>query len=78
MLFGGTIAAFPWVLHWLLTAPPSHAQIGKCVTAINGQTTWCGYLEGLKLLAMIFGLGAVGGLVFWICVAWRGAGEGPK
>jgi hypothetical protein len=55
----------------MLLPGASHAEVGNCVTTVNGRTTWCGYIEGFKLLAEIFAFGAFGGLMFWFCVVWR-------
>lgn len=72
MIVGGVVASVPWLvlLAWS-SGSATHAEIGRCVAVIDGATTWCGYLENLKFLAMIFGLGALGGITFWLCVAWR-------
>jgi hypothetical protein len=72
-LAGGLIAAAPWSVLMLLLPKPSDAWIGSCHTVIDGQTTWCGYLEGIKFIGLVFGLGAIGGIAFWICAIWRDA-----
>jgi hypothetical protein len=71
VLAGGLIAAAPWPVVELLVSNPDQAWVGECQTVLDGKTTWCGYLEGMKFLALVFGLGAIGGLAFWICVIWR-------
>ncbi len=80
VLVGGLIAATPWLAMMAVMKNPTSAAIGTCQTVLDGQTTWCGYLVGLKFLSLIFGFGAVGGLTFWIAVVWndpRMAGKGP-
>lgn len=79
MTAGGVVASVPWVvlLAWS-SGSATYAEIGRCVAVIDRVTTWCGYLEYLKFLAMIFGLGALGGFTFWLCVAWRDARYGQK
>jgi hypothetical protein len=72
-LAGGLIAAAPWSVLMPLLPNPSDAWIGSCHTVIDGHTTWCGYLEGMKFVALVFGLGIIGGLAFWICAIWRDA-----
>jgi len=72
-LAGGVIAAAPWAVLLLLLPHPTDAWVGRCHTVINGHTTWCGYLEGMKFIALVFGLGVIGGIVFWICAVWRDA-----
>jgi len=73
LLAGGLIAAAPWPSLMLLLPNPEEAWIGSCRTVVDGKTTWCGYLEGMKFIAFVFGLGAIGGVAFWICVVWRDA-----
>jgi hypothetical protein len=69
---GGLIAVLPWLVLVMWSAQvASYAEVDSCVSVIDGVRTWCGYLEVMKFLAMIFGLGAVGGLTFWLCVVWR-------
>jgi hypothetical protein len=72
-LAGGLIAAAPWPALMLLSSNPDDAWIGSCHTVIDGRTTWCGYLEGMKFVALVFCLGATGGITFWICAVWRDA-----
>ena len=67
----GLIAAAPWPVLLLLLPKPRDAWIGSCHTVVEGTTTLCGYLEGLKFIALVFGLGAIGGAAFWLCVVWR-------
>ena len=71
---GGSIAAAPWSVSSPLVWPTSseYERIGDCVTIIDGVRTWCGYLAEIKPLAIIFAFGVLGGLTFWLCVAWRG------
>jgi hypothetical protein len=71
VFFGGLIAAMPWLAIMGVMKNPTSAAIGTCQTVLDGQTTWCGYLVGLKFLSLIFGFGAVGGLTFWIAVVWK-------
>jgi hypothetical protein len=66
---GGVVAIVPWVIILMLSVG-DHAEVGDCVAVVNGRTTWCGYLDNLKFLGMIFGLGVFGGIVFWSCVVW--------
>jgi hypothetical protein len=72
-LAGGLIAAAPWSMLMPLLPNPSDAWIESCHTVIAGHTTWCGYLEGMKFVALVFGLGVIGGLAFWVCAIWRDA-----
>ncbi|HTO80976.1 MAG TPA: hypothetical protein VMQ73_02025 [Methylomirabilota bacterium] len=72
-LCGGIIAAVPWLVVGLLLPNPSYADIDGCRTVVAGHTTWCGYWEDLKFIAFVFGLGTIGGVVFWICAVWRDA-----
>ena len=72
MLAGGIIAALPWIVLALLPAPAaSHAEVGQCVSVIDGRHTWCGLWESAKFAGIVFAFGALGGFVFWLCVAWR-------
>ena len=75
MLAGGFVAVVPWVILSLLS-PADYASLGDCVSVINGRTTWCGHVRNFELYALLFALGAVGGLVFWICAVWKGFGLG--
>ena len=61
----------PWLVFILLAEGPTEATIGYCQTVLDGQRTWCGYLEVVKFLSFVFGLGAVGGFTFWIAVVWK-------
>ena len=70
---GGVIAVAPWAALLPLLANPSDAWIGRCHTVVNGHTTLCGYVEDMKFMAMVFGLGMIGGIVFWVCAIWRDA-----
>ncbi len=70
-LAGGLIAGAPWPALMLLSSNPDDAWIGSCHTVIDGWTTWCGYLEGMKFVALVFCLGAIGGIAFWVCAIWR-------
>jgi hypothetical protein len=72
-LVGGLIAAAPWPVLMLLSPNPHDAWIGSCQTVMDGRTTWCGYLEGMKFVALVFCLGVIGGITFWICAIWRDA-----
>jgi hypothetical protein len=72
MLVGGVIAALPWLMLFLLPQSGSvRSEINDCVTRIDGYVTWCGMVDAFKLAAEIFSYGALGGLVFWLCVVWR-------
>ena len=79
-LAGGTIAILPWLwaMYWPGLRAGVSSQVGNCVSEINGATTWCGHLENAKYLALIFAAGAVGGLAFWLCAAWRDPNLAPK
>jgi hypothetical protein len=70
VLVGGLIAIIPWVLLFIIGGP-EQGQVGNCVTTINGQMTWCGFVGALEVLAEIFAFGAFGGLVFWFCAVWH-------
>ena len=74
MLAGGIIAALPWVALALLPPAASYAEVGPCVSVIDGKRTWCELVESAKFAAIVFALGALGGVVFWLCAAWRGPG----
>lgn len=67
---GGIIAVAPWAAMLPMLSNPSDGWIGSCHTVIGGQATLCGYLEGVKFMALVFGLGTIGGIVFWICAIW--------
>ena len=73
MAAGGLVAIVPW----LIIAPPfakgpaRYAAVGDCVTVIDGVRTWCGLFLDLRLLAFVFALGALGGLMFWHAAVWR-------
>lgn len=69
MLAGGVVAMTPWLLLFFLSRP-DYGEVGDCVTEINGQMTWCGFVGTLRFLAEIFAYGAFGGLVFWVCAVW--------
>ena len=58
VLVGGLVAATPWLVLMLLNENAA-------------QATWRGFLEHLKFLFFVFGLGAVGGLTFWIAVVCK-------
>jgi len=73
LFVGGLIAAAPWSVLLLLLPNPQDAWIGGCHTVVDAKTTLCGYAEGLKFIGLVFGLGAIGGAAFWICVVWRDA-----
>ena len=78
MLAGGIVAALPWVALALLPPAASYAEIGQCVSVMDGKHTWCGLWESARFASMVFALGALGGLVFWLCAIWRGPGAGSK
>jgi hypothetical protein len=72
-LAGGLIAAAPWAA-WLPLLPnPSDAWDSRCHRVIDGHTTLCGYVEDMQFIALVFGLGVIGGIAFWICAIWRDA-----
>lgn len=48
------------------------ASVDGVATIIDGVPTLAGWLGYLKLLGMFGGLGAVGGLVFWLTLRWSG------
>ena len=80
-IVGGLVAALPWLalgLLRLVSSNPDPAWVGNCQTVLDGERTWCGYLEILKGTAQVtalgFGLGLIGGLTFWFCVYWRSSG----
>jgi hypothetical protein len=77
MLAGGIIAALPWVALALLPPAASYAEVGQCVSVIDGKHTWCGFWESAKFASIVFALGALGGLVFWLCAVWRGLEPKP-
>lgn len=63
---GGLVAIAPFVV---LTIFPSaiEASSNDCVSVKAGHTTLCGTVESVKMMLLIFPLGALGGLVFWLC-----------
>ena len=69
-LTGGVVASLPWLGLGLL-GNPDQASIGAHVTVRDGRTTFWGYVELAKLLAMTFALGAVGGAVFRVLAVGR-------
>jgi hypothetical protein len=79
-LVGGAIAILPWlwIMYWPGLRAGVSSQAGNCVSEIDGVTTWCGHLENVKYLALIFAAGAVGGLAFWLCAVWRDPNLDPK
>jgi hypothetical protein len=78
LLVAGLIAAVPWSALLLMLPNPQDAWTGACHTVVDGRTTWCGYLEGMKFIGLVFGLGAIAGAVFWTCVVWRDARLGSN
>jgi hypothetical protein len=76
MLAGGIIAAAPWAAYLLYVEGPTNGSIGTlfsdCQNVIDHKTTWCGLNSTLEFFAMLFELGAAGGLIFWLCLVWRG------
>jgi hypothetical protein len=70
VLASGIIAAAPWALLSFFSQA-DQATVGNCVAVVDGKTTWCGFLHTLLWLGQIFAYGAFGGLVFWICAAWK-------
>lgn len=71
VLAGGFVAAAPWALATLFVSQPDSASIGSNVTVANGQRTLWGWIEAAKFLGMVFALGAVGGLAFWLVGIFR-------
>jgi hypothetical protein len=68
MLTGGVVAAAPWVLLFLIEKVPQNASADVQVTYVNVRITWARLLSNVELVGMIFGLGIIGGIVFWLCV----------
>jgi hypothetical protein len=61
------------VLTWpLRPSSRTTASVGGVPTIIDGVPTFAGWLGYLELLAMLGGLGAVGGLVIWLTLRWSG------
>lgn len=65
-LAGGVIAAAPWLLLVLFAPQPEQARIGAHVTVLDGSVTLWGWIERAAMIGQIFGLGAIGGVVFWM------------
>jgi hypothetical protein len=79
-LAGGVIACLPWLwaMYWPGLRAGVSSQVGTCVSEIDGVTTWCGHMQNLTMLSLIFLAGAAGGAAFWISVVWRDRNlEGP-
>jgi hypothetical protein len=72
-LVGGVIACIPWLwaMYWPGLRAGVSSQVGTCVSEIDGVTTWCGHMQNLKMLSLIFLGGVAGGAAFWLCVVWR-------
>lgn len=69
------IGAIPVGLFAWPISPSSRttASVDGVATVIDGIPTLAGWLSYFKLLGMFGGLGAVGGLVFWLTLRWSGA-----
>ena len=46
---GGVISIIPWLIIFMMPGA-DYAEVGNCVTVVNGRTTLCGYFENLKFL----------------------------
>jgi len=68
VLSGAAVSALPWFILGLL-ATPNEASVGHVVTVHNHMRTLAGWTEFLQLIGGVAILGAIGGLVFWLCVA---------
>jgi hypothetical protein len=65
-LAGGAVAAMPWLLLVLLAPRPDQAQIGSHITVLDGRPTLWGWIESVAMVGQVFGLGAIGGVAFWL------------
>jgi hypothetical protein len=65
----GIIAAAPAVLllHRQIAVIASN---GTCQASFGVNEPYCGLLDGAQLVAIVFGLGCIGGFAFWLIVAW--------
>lgn len=66
-LAGAAVSAAPWLVLTLL-ARPDEAWMGGRVTVHHGFYTLAGWIEVIRFLALIAGLGAASALVFWCVV----------
>lgn len=74
-LAGGAVAAAPWLLLMLFAPQPDQAQIGSHITVLDGRMTWWGWIESAAMIGQVFGLGAMGGVVFWLVAIAFGRGK---
>ena len=70
-LVGGCVAALPWfaLSIAILRQPP----MSRSCDALTFHS-WCEHLGALTAPAEAFLLGAIGGVVFWLCTVWRNPG----
>jgi hypothetical protein len=54
----------PWLVIGLLAGDPAGARFANCTGTVAGLRTWCGSLTSPVFLALVFSLGALGGLVY--------------
>ncbi len=66
VLTGGLVATVPWFLLMLLPGQNDFSSVGGQITVQDGQRTLFGWIEVVKMLGLIFCLGALGGTVFWL------------
>ncbi|MGJ8536355.1 MAG: hypothetical protein ACSHW2_04320 [Parasphingopyxis sp.] len=69
LLFGGVIAALPWLFFGLLPGS-GQASLGGVDTVVDGQLTWFGLSVLLKSVGVTFLLGTIGGAIFWMIAVW--------
>jgi hypothetical protein len=75
MIGAALIGAIPvGIFAWPLSYPSlkTTASVGGVATIIDGVPTVAGWFGYLKLLGLFGGLGAAGGLVFWLTLRWSG------
>ncbi len=70
-LVGAAVAAGPWLLMLPLASLPGYGQIGGQVPAINGRLTLWGWFLQVRWIALVGGMGALGGAMFWVISAAR-------
>ena len=66
VLAGALVATAPWCLLLLSPGQNDFSSVGGQITVQDGQQTLFGWIEVSKMLGLIFALGALGGMVFWL------------